>query len=438
MTGAFETLRASAERAPAPAGWTGGQRRAALERFARLGLPTGREEEWRFTSLSGLSGLAFETADPGAPLDAVALERLAGRPAGHRLVFVNGRHRPDLSADGGLRAGVFAGSLARALEERRESLEPHLGRRAAFEENAFAALNTAAWSDGALLELPAGAVVEEPIELVFVTAGRDGKPSAAHPRVLVLAGPDSEATVVEQHLAPGDAPVLATAVSELVLAQGARLDHYRVQLGGGGAFQVGLLAAEQGRESRLSTHQTALGSALARSEVRAVLGGDGGEAQVCGLYMADGRQIVDNHSLIEHRAAGCQSREIFKGILDGQARAVFAGRIKVHPGAQKTDAHQMNSNLLLSDDAVVDTLPQLEILADDVKCGHGGTVGQLDPDQLFYLRSRGVPRETARSLLVYAFAGEMVRRVRPAALRQRIGRLVSSRLPAGEGLGEAA
>ncbi len=438
MSRAAQSLLAVAERSAAsgPA-WLRELRRQALGRFAGSGLPTTRLEEWRFTSLSALTPLDLGPADEGASLGETVLRQLAGRPGGHRLVFVNGRYRPGLSQVGSLPSGAFAGSLAEALASRPEILERHLGRLASVERHPFAALATAALGDGAVLVLPEGAVVEEPVEMVFVTAAAS-TPVAVFPRVLVIAGPDSEASVVEAHLGAGGAPTLAAPVSEMVVGEGARLDHYKLQEEAPGAFHVGLLASRQEGESRLATHQTSLGAALSRSEVAALLGGEGAEVTVSGLYMAQGTQLVDNHSVIEHAVPRCQSREVFKGILDGKAHAVFAGRIRVLQGAQKSDAHQLNSNLLLSDDAVVDTMPQLEIFADDVKCGHGGTVGQLDEAQLFYLQSRGIPRQAARSLLVYAFASEMVRSIRPTALRERIGRRVASRLPDGEKLREAA
>jgi Fe-S cluster assembly protein SufD len=234
------------------------------------------------------------------------------------------------------------------------------------------------------------------------------------------------------------APTLTNAVTEVVVGEGARLEHYRLQDEAPGAFHLGLLASELGRDGRFSTHALSFGATLSRSEVKAVLAGDGGQATVNGLYLASGFQVVDNHSVIEHARPGCQSREAFKGILDGAARGVFGGRIRVMPGAQKSDAYQMSSNLLLSEDAQVDAKPQLEIFADDVKCGHGGTVGQLDEDALFYLRSRGIDEVAARSLLVYAFASEMVGLVRPPLLRDRVARLVAGRLPHGERLREAA
>jgi Fe-S cluster assembly protein SufD len=436
MTRAEETLLAAAERSPAPpADFLAEVRRAGRERFAALGLPTTRLEEWRYTSLSSLSGLSFEPADGGAPVDAGAISRVAGPALGHRLVFVNGRYRPELSSVGGLPGGAFAGSLAAAPAL--ALAEARLGRLAQPQASALAALNAAALADGALVHLPAGTVVPEPIEILHLTLG-GGAPVASHPRNLIVAGPGSQATVVESYRGLGDGPALTNAVTEVELAAEARLEHHQVQEQPLGAWQLGLLAARQERGSRFATQSAAFGAALSRNEVRAVLAGEGGEAHLSGLYMVGGRQLVDNHSVVEHAAPGCLSREVFKGVLDGQSRAVFAGRVRVLEGAVKTDAHQMNANLLLSAEAEVDAMPQLEIYADDVKCGHGGTVGQLDEDALFYLRSRGIDREQARGLLIFAFAEEMVRRVGPAALRNRLARRVAAVLPGGERLLEAA
>ncbi len=444
MTAAAQSVAAAAllrmaDRATAPGpDFLAALRRAGRERFAALGLPTTRHEDWRYTSLAGLLPLDFAAADPESPLSAEALRRLAGPAAGPRLVFVNGRYRPALSSPGGLPPGAFAGSLSQALRERPGEVEPHLGRLAAFQDQALAALSTAALEDGAAVLWPEGAAMADPLDLVFVTVPGGEAPVAVAPRVLLVAGSGSELTVAESHLGLGGGPTLAVAVTEVAVGEGARVDHYRIQDEAPAAFHLGSLASRQAEGSRFATHALAVGAALSRSEVRAVLAGEGGEAHVNGLYLASDRQLVDNFSLIEHARPRCSSREAFKGVLDGESRAVFGGRIRVLEGAQKSDAYQLNSNLLLSEGAEVDTKPQLEIFADDVKCGHGGTVGQLDEDALFYLRSRGIERERARSLLIYAFASEMVERVRPRALRDRVARLVASRLPEGQRILEAA
>lgn len=436
MNAAAQSLLSGAESlSPAPE-FVAAVRRGGRQAFERSGLPTTKQEDWRFTSLSPLAAHAFGPADPAAPVTAADLEAAAGKSFGPRLVFVNGRFRADLSSAHGLAAGIHASSLQHAIAVSPGKVEPRLARTASVEDRPFAALNAAFLGDGAFVHVGAEARGGA-VELVFVTVAGGG-PVASHPRVLVVADPGSEATLVETYVALGAHPALTNAVTEISLGSGARLDHYQVQDQPTSAFHFATVAAEQGKDARLSTHSTALGAALSRSDVLSRLVGEGAEAHLSGLYMTDGSRLVDNHSVIEHAVPRGTSRELFKGILDGTSRGVFAGRIRVLEGAVKTDAHQSNSNLLLSRDAVIDTMPQLEIYTDDVKAGHGGTVGELDRDALFYLRSRGIELGAARSLLIYAFAREMVERVALPALRDRLGRMVAARLPGGDAIREAA
>lgn len=438
MTRVEQSLQVAIENAPtAPALWLSALRRSGAERFATLGLPTTRLEDWRHTSLAPLAGLEMGLSDARFAFDKDRLQRLAGPACGHRLVFVNGRWRRELSSLRQLPPGVYAGSLARAFVERPELVEPYLGRFAPIQENALAALNTALLQDGALIYVPERVALAEELELLFVTLN-GGHPVITHPRVLLVAGAQAEVTLIETYLGLTDGPSMTATVTEVVACDGARVDHYKLQNEPEGSFHFGILASRQGRDSRFSTHQNTLGGRISRSEVKAVLGGEGGEARVSGLYLASREQLMDNHSVIEHASPGCTSREKYKGILDGRSRAVFGGRLRVLEGAQKSDAYQVNSNLLLSEEAEIDTKPQLEIFADDVKCGHGGTVGQLDPEALFYLRSRGIGHEAARNILTYAFAEELVQMVKPLELQRRLSRLVSQRLPQGESFREAA
>jgi Fe-S cluster assembly protein SufD len=436
MNPAERSLAASFAPAGREPAWLAEGRRAALARFEALGLPTPRHEDWRFTSLAALAPLELGRA-PEAPGEAAAA-LVASLPAaeGARLVFVNGRHRPELSSRAGLPRGALLTTLAEALRDAPEAVRPHLGRLAAPGDHAFVAANAALFEDGAFLSLPANARVEAPVRLAFVTDA--SRPQAAHPRTLVVAGEGARATLEEVFIGGDGAPYLTNAVTELALAAGAELEHVRLQAEGASAFHVSVVHAEQGAGSRLRAHAFALGGRLSRSEIRARLAGEEAQVAANGLYMASDEQLVDNFSWVEHAVPRCTTTESYKGILGGKARGVFSGRIRVLPGAQKTVAHQMNSNLLLSDDAVVDTKPQLEIFADDVKCGHGGTVGQLDEAALFYLRSRGLGEVEARSLLIWAFASEMVGLVGAPALRAGAKRLVAARLPAGAGLLEAA
>jgi Fe-S cluster assembly protein SufD len=416
--------------------WLAEARRTALGRFEALGLPTTRHEDWRFTSLAGLAPLELGRGGPEGASGAAALLAGGAPPDGARLVFVNGRFRADLSSHAGLPRGAVLAPLAEALESAPDLVRPHLGRLARPDDQAFVAANAALFEDGAFLHLPANAQLDVPVALVHVADV--AAPSAAHPRTLVVAGEGSRATVEEIFLGGAGPSYLTNAVTEIVLADGASIEHVRLQAEGPSAFHVSAVHAEQGAGSSLAAHAFTLGAKLSRAEIRARLAGEGAKIAANGLYMAAGDQLVDNFSWVEHAVPRCTTTESYKGILDGKARGVFSGRIRVLPGAQKTVAHQMNSNLLLSDDAVVDTKPQLEIFADDVKCGHGGTVGQLDEAALFYLRSRGLGEAEARSLLVWAFASEMVGLVGTPSLRARAKDLVAARLPAGVRLLEAA
>jgi Fe-S cluster assembly protein SufD len=430
---AEQSLARALEAPPAgEPGFAAALRRQGAEAFQRLLLPTTRLEDWRYTSLAALGGLDLEPAAP-VRLGPAEVERLGGLPPAPRLVFVNGRLDRSLSDLAGLPTGAWAGSLAEAIRERPALVEVHLGK-APFGDQAFAALNGALFADGALVVLGDGVASEIPIHLVHLVLAGPG-PAAAFPRSLVIAGRGARATLVEHW--SGEGTYLAGGLAEISLGQESALELVRVQREAPEAFHVGLVGIRQAAGSRFTGRSVALGARLARVETRAILEGEGAENHLDGLYVASGAQLHDHFVHVEHAVPRGTSRELFKGILDGSSRGVFSGRVLVRPGAQKTDAGQVNSNLLLSEDATVDTRPQLEILADDVKCSHGGTVGQLDEDALFYLRSRGLDRATARALLTWAFAAEMVERL-PALAREGVRRLVTARLPDGDRLREAA
>jgi Fe-S cluster assembly protein SufD len=432
-TAAQQGLVAAFAQRPGEPAWLAEARRAALSRLEALGLPTARHEDWRFTNLTGLA--AERWARPAASATGAALLAKTPLPAGPRLVFVNGRHRPELAVTAGLPPGAIATSLADALARAPEKVKPHLGRLARPDDHAFVAANTALFEDGAFVWLPAGA--ETAVALVFVT-DPGAAPAAAFPRTLVVAEAGAKGSVEELFVGGAGGASLTGAVTELVLGEGAHVEHLRMQVESRETYHVGVVWAEQGARASLTAHAFTLGGRLSRSELRTRLGGEGASVAANGLYMADGSQVADNFSWVEHAVPRCTTAETYKGILDGKARGVFSGRIVVKPDAQKTQAYQMNSNLLLSEDAVIDTKPQLEIFADDVKCGHGGTVGQLDEAALFYLRQRGLGEAEARSLLVWAFASEMVGKIGPAPLRERARAFVAARLPAGALLLEAA
>jgi Fe-S cluster assembly protein SufD len=409
-------------------------RRSAIERFGELGFPTIKNEEWKFTHLAPLLAVPFEPAAP----DGVDLERFRSTVAsfgGIRLVFVDGHFESNLSSLDGLPQGVLSSNLATAFVRSPALLEANLGQHALQKASAFTALNTALMEDGAVLQLPKGVVLKDPIHLVFLSSAPQ---RMSNPRILIVAGPGAQATVVEAYLGQCDEPYFTNAVSEVVLEQGAQLEHYRLQDEGARAFHVGLVQVSQGRDSQLVSHAFSLGGSLARTEVRTVLEEEGSACTLNGLYMGRVQQHLDNLTSIDHASSRCTSRELYKGVLDQRSSGVFSGRIRVHPDAQKTDASQTNKNLLLSQDALVDTKPQLEIFADDVKCTHGAAIGQLDEDAVFYLRARGIAREDARRLLTYAFVREMVDLIRLDGFKARIEGLVSSKLPSGPVLAEAA
>ena len=413
-------------------------RRNAIQRFAEMGFPTTRQEEWKYTSVAAIAGRSFTMAEVYQPggLSGKEFERiergLFGEPPDNRLVFVDGRHAADLSALGDLPAGVVVRSLADVLQTDSGLVEGMLGRYVGAEDHAFAVLNTAFAQEGAVVQIPSGQVVEAPIHLLFISTGRaDGVVS--YPRVLVTAGESSQAALVESYIGLGDAVSLTDAVVEVVLAENASIDHYKLQEESLAAYHVSMMHVHQERNSRFVSHSISLGGALARNDVRVELGGEGIETTLNGLYIATGQQHVDNHTLIDHASPHCDSREVYHGILDGRARGVFNGKILVRQDAQKTDARQTNRNLLISDTAQVDTKPQLEIFADDVKCTHGATVGQLDEESVFYLRSRGIDLENARGLLTYAFASEIVAGIKLESLRDHLEKLVFSRLSSGAG-----
>jgi Fe-S cluster assembly protein SufD len=382
-------------------------RKAAAARFAELGFPGPRDEEWRFTPIAPLVRIPFEPV----PSDR------AGKSCSLRSQS--------------LPKGVIVCSLAEALQKHAALVEPHLARHADWKKHPFVALNTAFLRGGAFVYVPRGTVIDEPLFL-DLSAGRDGDSSAWHHRLLLLLGDNSQVTLVERYSGQPGNTYLSNAVTEIIVGAGAHVDHYKVQREGDRAFHMAVMQVQIGRDAKFSSHAITQGGQWVRNEINAVFEGEGGECTLNGLYQAVGEQLIDNHTLIDHAYPHCASHELYKGILDGKARGVFNGKIYVRQDAQKTDAKQTNQTLLLSDDATINTKPQLEIYADDVKCTHGATVGQLDAESIFYLRSRGVGLAEARSLLTYAFANDIVSRIKVATVREELERslLQAHHLPA--------
>lgn len=418
--------------------WLAPVRQAGLARYTELGLPTLRDEDWRFTNVAPIAKLPFkpvlEPAIDGVTTGALKQLAFAELP-GTKLVFVNGHYAAALSRTTKLPPGVKVSNLAAALASEPALLEKHLGRYAQPADNGFAALNQAFFLDGGFVCVPAGKVLEEPIQFIYVSTG---KPSGAtvHPRNLVIAEANSQVTVLESYVSLGGSGYFTNAVTELFAGDNARLEFVKFQDEAPDAFHIAGFHGEFGRTSNVNVHSFALGAKLSRNNIRTKLAGEGLECILNGLYLTRGEQLADHHMIVEHAQPHCASHEYFNGILDDKSRGVFHGRILVRPIAQKTDAKQTNKNLLLSDDASADTKPQLEIYADDVKCTHGATIGQLNEESIFYLRSRGIGPETARRMLIHAFAGEIIERIRHEPAREELDKLVWERLEANPHLAE--
>jgi len=406
--------------------WLVERRRDAAARFAASGFPTPKHEDWHYTSTAPIAEAAFPTL-----LDAsvtVTPEELAPFVFGDfpTVVFVNGRFDAARSSLGTLPEGVRVLPLARALAERPELLERHLGRIAGVADQPFAALNTALFRDGVVILVGKEMEAELPVHVVWACDANAAR-GTTHPRTLIVAERHSKLTVLESFVGLGDATYFTNAVTEIELADGATVTHVRVQRESGRAFHVGHVEVRQGRDSHLVQFSFAAGAKLSRANILTALDGEGCGATLNGLYMLDGEQHCDNQTRIEHARPNTYSREVYKGILDDRAHGVFNGKVYVHPIAQKTDGKQTNNTLLLSDQARIDTKPQLEIFADDVKCTHGATVGRLDETALFYMKSRGISAETARKLLTYAFAADVLETIELPAVRDALEALTLSR-----------
>jgi Fe-S cluster assembly protein SufD len=417
--------------------WLDQRRREAIARFAERGLPTPRDEDWKYTPLAPITAAALDASvhgDGPEPSDEAIARFRVGEPSWSRLVFVDGRFSAKLSSVHPGVGGVRIGSLGEALITDADAVRAHFGGQVPSGE-AFVGLNEAFWQDGAFVAVPDGVAVEEPIHLLFVaaSAGR-----VHHPRTLIVLGRGSRATVLESYVALDGGTYLTNAVTEVAAGAGSALDHQKVQQESPRAFHVGATGVDHGRDSRFTSCVVTLGGRLVRNDVHARLGAEGSECRLHGLYVIGGRQHVDTRTVIDHASPRALSRQLYKGVLDGRARGVFNGRIVVRPGANGTDAHQTNKNLLLSDEVEVDSKPQLEIFADDVKCSHGAADGQPPADAIFYLKSRGLDESAARALLTYGFASEVLERVNVLSLRAWLGELLSARLAGGRVIEEAA
>jgi Fe-S cluster assembly protein SufD len=415
----FETFSRNGAGAAPP--WARSLRLSAITRFEELGFPTTKNEDWHFTSVAPIAERDFAplTADSGR-VTAAQLEPFTfGASGWHTLVFVNGRFDAARSSTAGLPDGVSVLPLARAYDELPLLLEQHVGRIASMDAHTFTALNTAFINDGAVVHVAPDVEVTRPIHLLYVS-NEQAVDGIAQPRNLIVLDRFAKATVIESYVtvARGAGAYFTNTVTEATIGDGATLTHLKLQRESAQAYHVGTLDVRQARDSHLVSFSFAIGAALSRTNVYTELRGEGCGATLNGLYLGDDAQTIDHQTRIEHVAPNCYSRELYKGILDGASHGVFNGKVYVHPAAQKTDGKQTNNTLLLSERAQIDTKPQLEIFADDVKCTHGATVGRLDETSLFYMKSRGINARTARELLTYAFAADVLETIELTEVRE--------------------
>ncbi|HET6892474.1 MAG TPA: Fe-S cluster assembly protein SufD [Pyrinomonadaceae bacterium] len=414
--------------------WMARLRESAMDRFEQLGFPSVKEEEWKYTNVAPISKVNFEPIiGPGESGRALTPSEIASLSYSEtetsRLVFQNGNLiHPQVSE---LPAGIVAIELVEAIAHEKYGvvIREHLARNADYNANGFTALNTALFSSGAFVLIPKNVVLESPLHLLFISDSIEQNP-AIFPRVLIVAEDNSRASIIESYVGLGSASYFANAVIEIVLKDGARLEHCKIQRESAGAFHIATTSADLGSNSSYDTTSINFGAQLSRHDIQVRMDHEGAECWVDGLYMVGDGQHTDTHSVIDHRQPHCTSHQLYKGILDGKSHAVFNGKIFVRHGAQKTDAMQTNKNLLLSNEARIDTKPQLEILADDVKCAHGAAVGQIDENELFYLETRGLHPDLAKNLLTYGFAEEVIGKIKISSIKAQLDEAVLNRINA--------
>lgn len=412
---------------PGSAPWIRELRHCGLALFAERGFPTTRDEEWKHTSTRALASTTFDLAraECGGDLPESVASLIDGFEA-HHVIFVNGRYHS--TARGSLTGKLQVGALMGFLNDEPGLLEGLLGKTATLEDHPFTALNAAFMETGAVVMVPDGMVLDRPIHVLFAGDSVSGR---THPRNVVVLGEGAQASVVESYVSLGGGVHFTNGVTEIRLGKNSSLEYVKVLSENAASYHVHDLRVHQAKDSRFTSHTFTMGGGWVRNDISSALDAEGVECTLNGLYLGSGTQHLDNHTTVDHRQPHGTSNELYKGVLGDRARGVFNGRVVVRENAQKTNAQQSNRNLLLSEEAAVNTKPQLEILANDVKCAHGSTIGQLDADMVFYLRARGIDAERARNVLVYAFASELVDRVGIAPVRRRLGDLLAARLPGG-------
>lgn len=414
-----------------PAAWLRAIRGQARNRAAELGFPTIKDEEWRFTNVAPIQQLKLEPAKNSSPeISARDVARFKFDLDCYQLVFVDGRFCRPLSVLPKNGGDLTAGSLAEAIQAKSADVEKHLTAHAHFDANFFTALNTAYFEDGAYVSIATGKTADKPVHLLFVGASEQAG-ATSFPRALILAPKGAELKVIESHVSLADEPRFTNAVTELVLGPNARVEHCKIQQDSERAFHVSAVQAVLAQDSRWTSHAIALGARIARNQVQALFDAQGAEAILNGLYLCRGEQLIDHHTVVDHAQPHCESHEFYHGILAGRSHGVFNGKIFVRKDAQKTNAKQTNRNLLLSDSAIMDTKPQLEIFADDVKCTHGAAIGQLSDEALFYLRARGIGEKLAHRMLIEAFASDVIERITIDPVRAPLHQALAERFESG-------
>lgn len=414
--------------------WFADERESAIRQLEETGFPTIRQENWKYTDVRPIIKRQFNPDQTGTRpgSDELAEVRFENLDC-YELVFVNGQLSP--SGDRKFPQGVVIDSLAASGDRHAEVLNRHLGRYSGKNEGAFPALNTAFFRDGALLILPDNMKLDKPVCLIYFSTDSDSR-IASHPHNLIVLGKNASAAVIEYYVGKGENDYLTNTVTEVITDDASHLTHYKIQQEGKKGFHIGNLVTRQEKDSRIDSHSISLGGRLVRNDIVANLAAEGSGIRLNGLYLASGRQHVDNHTLVNHLKPHTWSDEIYRGVMNDHGRAVFNGKVIVHKNAQQSDAQQSNANLLLSDNAEADTKPELEIYADDVKCSHGATVGKLDEGKMFYLRTRGIDEETARSFLIYAFAEDVINKIDISPVKERLESLIIGRLPEAEKIRE--
>ena len=425
LTQPLETFQ---RQALSTADWLQTLRQRGLEYFQSVGLPTTKDEEWRQTNVAPLAKTEFALADGSAKVTRDQLKPFAlpGLEA-HELVLIDGRYSPDLSVTGELPKGVTVSGLAEAIERQPEQVQAHLAQYAEPDYDAFGALNAAYLDDGAYLHVPAGVTLDKPVHLIFVSTAGDG-PTMSHPRTLIHLEAGAKADVIEHHVGLDQTVYFTNAVTEVVLEKEAVASHYFLERDSEQAYNVSTLRMQQHESSWFDSHTILIGGKLVRNNVHPKFVGENAHGLLNGLYVPREKQHMDNHMRVHHTVANCSSRQYYTGVLRDKSSGTFIGRIVCDRAGQKTDSEQSSRGLLLSDDAYLHSRPQLEIFADDVVCTHGASIGELDEQGLFYLRSRGLPYEVARGLMVYSFAAEALERMHLEPVRQETSRLLLEHL----------